>query len=246
MNSYGNVTEITKLSDNDRLKMFNLMKIYYENISWDNFNRDLNEKEWVVILRNNENDIVGFSTIMIIDHPDNEISVKGIFSGDTIVHKDYRGQYLLQITWFKFILFELPQLHPDHKLYWILTTKGYKTYRLMTDNFKNFFPRFDRHTPRFENNLINVFSLIKFSEKFNSDNGTLHYDGKKDKVRQGVAEITEKHLENPHIAFFVEKNPGYVNGDELICIAEASLDNVEPFMQDIILNDLKENSAASG
>ena len=44
-------------------------------------------------------------------------------------------------------------------------------------------------------------------------------------LRDGVADVNAERLRDPHIAFFVERNPGWVRGDELVCLTRVHPDN---------------------
>ena len=48
-------------------------------------------------------------------------------------------------------------------------------------------------------------------------------DGAKSSARSNAS-----HANDPHIEFFAERNPGYVDGDELCCIARLTIENVTP------------------
>ena len=41
----------------------------------------------------------------------------------------------------------------------------------------------------------------------------------KDRLRPGVADPPGGRLRDPHVRFFLERNPGHAAGDELCCIA---------------------------
>ena len=45
------------------------------------------------------------------------------------------------------------------------------------------------------------------------------------RLREGVADVTDARLEDPHVRFFVAQNPGHVRGDELCCLARLSKEN---------------------
>ena len=47
-------------------------------------------------------------------------------------------------------------------------------------------------------------------------------------LRAGVAEVGEERRRNPHIRFFLERNPGHVRGDELVCLTRLGVDNFTP------------------
>ena len=47
-------------------------------------------------------------------------------------------------------------------------------------------------------------------------------------LREGLDEGPEGRLADPHIAFFLEKNPGWIRGDELVCLTEPIEENLTP------------------
>jgi hypothetical protein len=38
-------------------------------------------------------------------------------------------------------------------------------------------------------------------------------------------------LQDPHVAFFQKLNPGYAQGDELVCLARFHPDNLTPYIR---------------
>ncbi len=47
-------------------------------------------------------------------------------------------------------------------------------------------------------------------------------------LREGLDEVPEGRLADPHVAYFLERNPGWVRGDELICLTEIAEGNLTP------------------
>jgi hypothetical protein len=47
-------------------------------------------------------------------------------------------------------------------------------------------------------------------------------------LRPHVAQIHQRRLHDPHIGFFVQRNPGHVRGDELCCLAPLTHENFTP------------------
>ena len=64
----------------------------YLGVAAEQFEHDLAEKEWVIVLRDGAagSQIVGFSTLMSLELPAQGQAVKAIFSGDTIVARERR------------------------------------------------------------------------------------------------------------------------------------------------------------
>ena len=50
----------------------------------------------------------------------------------------------------------------------------------------------------------------------------------KDYLRDDIAPITAERLTDPHVRFFVERNSGHAQGDELCCLAPLTRANFTP------------------
>ena len=123
------IIPVTSLIPETVERMYALMQRYYINVNRKQFIKDLTEKEYVISL--NHNGILrGFSTWMTLHHKTQGNNVNIIFSGDTIIEKDYWGSLALPLAWGSLMLATLEQ-NPRQKLYWLMTSKGYKTYRYL-------------------------------------------------------------------------------------------------------------------
>jgi hypothetical protein len=55
-------------------------------------------------------------------------------------------------------------------------------------------------------------------------------------LKPELAVIPERRRANPHVRFFLQKNPGFAAGHELVCLAEISPQNLKRFAARIIHN----------
>lgn len=205
----------------DREQMFSLMVEYYENIDRVTFEADLNEKQWVIQLVDDEaNQIRGFSTQVLL----NMGSFTALFSGDTIVDRNYWARNELARCWGRFAL-DLIDAHTAGELYWFLITKGYKTYRFLPTFFREYYPSLDGSMPASLMRLVSQLAADRYPRRYNVETGIVAADRDGYRLRVGVAEITPERLRDPHVRFFVEKNPGHPRGDELCCIAPLTREN---------------------
>ncbi len=220
----GKMVEVKALSQSDKNRMFYLMDKFYENMSLQVFLSDLHDKDYCIVLFDEDNTIQGFSTQKIIEVNLAEKVVYGVFSGDTIVHKDFWGTpHPLFRVFGQF--FEKYSRDYD-EFYWFLICKGYKTYKILPTFFNEFYPCYKYETPRDKQELINAFG-ISYSQDFNKSTGVIEYKGVKDKLRSGVADIDENKLKNKHTAFFVKKNPNYNSGFDMVCITSLKKPNYQ-------------------
>lgn len=235
----GSVVEICRLGQPDIQRMYDLMSMHYDNILFSNFQKDLDEKNWAVVMSDEGGEIQGFSTIKFLEFFVEGVVVRGLFSGDTIVHKDYWGDREFPKVWLKFAL-SISEKYPKGYFYWFLISKGYKTYRFLPIYFNSFYPRYDKETPEFEKKVIDYFGTYKFEEFYNPKTGIITFNGTKDMLKKGIADITESRLKDPHIRYFAEKNTGYMQGDEMVCIAELRYDNMNGLARRFLLGGGKE------
>jgi len=113
-------------------------------------------------------------------------------------------------------------------LYWLLISSGYKTYRFLTVFYKEYYPRYDTPTPPDIQFLMEHLATQRFGSDYCHEDGVVRFRDGATPLREGVAEVTDERLHDPHVAFYLECNPGYVNGDELVCITRVHPDNFTP------------------
>ena len=222
------ITPVTELSEKHVRDMLRIMQAYYCNVSPYQFVEDLEEKDWVILLWES-GCIRGFSTQMLFDHDFDGHWIQVIFSGDTIIEENYRGSLVLPVAWGRLMLSILSD-HPERELYWLLISKGYKTYRFLPVFFREFYPSCMKETPTFEKALLCSLGRRKFGDRFDSELGIIRVSKGAQYLRPGVADITEMRRRDKHIAFFEKANPGHAKGDELVCIARCHENNLKPFI----------------
>jgi len=221
----GEVVGTETLSDADKGRMLELMSEHFDGMSPANFHKDLSEKPWTITLRDRETGrIEGFSTMVILDTEVEGRKVKGLFSGDTIINRDYWGENSLSSTWLKFV-FDLMEKNPGILLYWFLISQGYRTYSYFTVYFKTYYPKHDTPFPPFEKKVLDTLAEMKFPGEYNPETGIIRFKIPKDRLKPELSEISERRLRHPDVKFFVEKNPGHREGDELACLAPLTREN---------------------
>ena len=210
------------------LRMRQLMEDHYDGVSSAQFLADLHAKQWVILL-SDAGTLCGFSTQMLFDHEVAGRSVKVLFSGDTIIRKDRWGSLALPLAWGQLVL-SLRATFPDRDLYWLLTSKGYKTYRFLPVGFREFYPTHTTPTPPFEKELLDSVARLRFGDAFDPDAGVLRAEAGSQRLRPGVADVDAHRLRDPHVSYFHTRNPGHARGDELVCLARLHPDNLTPYI----------------
>ncbi len=225
----GRLESISDLTSQQRADMLALMDRYYANITVMQFAHDLKEKQWVITLSDPQSGrLCGFSTQMVMHTECQGKPIHALFSGDTIIAPEYWGDVALSHVWGNLALALIDQYAGDGELYWFLISKGYKTYRFLPLFFHIFYPRYDVPTPVHIRDVIECLAKEKYAVAFRADQGIIVADDKKDCLRSGIAEITPERLHDPHVRYFLKRNPGYARGDELCCVAPLTRENFTP------------------
>lgn len=206
--------------DVDRL--YDLFVRYYLHVDRATFDRDWNEKDWILLLRDDAGVLRGFTTMKLYDLVVSGRPLRAVFNGNTIIDQAYWGEQALVRTWCGFMA-ELKAKAPVVPLYWYLICSGYRTYLYLPLFFREFFPRHDRALPDFERELIDFLGGMKFPTEYRD--GVVRVARERECLHRGLAVPPAAKMKHPHIRFFVERNRNYLRGDELVCIAEYSIKN---------------------
>jgi hypothetical protein len=214
----GRVVPRAELSADQRRAMFTLFARYYDEIARDRFDEDLDGKDYVILLFDEDGAIQGFSTIRHLTVEHGGRVHRGLFSGDTVVAEEFWGQRVLGQLFLRH-LFAQKLRHPFAPYWWMLISKGYKTYLLMANNFAEHWPRHEVPTPADKQEVLDAFAGTLFPEAYAKETGLIAFTESLGQLKSGVAGITTELLSHPRIAFFAERNPSWKRGTELACIA---------------------------
>jgi hypothetical protein len=217
------ITPISQLAPADKTRMFELMRAYYDSIAEQQFLSDLSKKDAVILLKDRSGAIQGFSTLASVRVNLDGKTLRAIFSGDTVIDKRHWGQRALGKAFLRYLFVEKAK-SPFAPLYWLLISKGYKTYLMMANNFSEHYPRFDRSTPARAKRIMDSFYSKLYPANYNPQTGLIETPGEACRLKSVVAAIPAALAEsNPRIAFFARSNPQWREGAELACIARMTL-----------------------
>ena len=213
--------KITSLTQADRQAMFRLMEQYYDCMDFRRFEKDLASKDDVILLLDGDSAAIkGFSTLKTVEMVQNGKTVYGLFSGDTVVDREYWGQRVLGKAFLKYLFLQKAK-RPLSPFYWILISKGYKTYLLLANNFREHYPRYEFETPLKAQSLLDGFALSLFAKDYQADTGLIVFQESLGQLKSGIADVPcDVALKNPRIRYFADKNPSWATGAELMCIAK--------------------------
>ena len=213
-----------ELSQADAASMFKVFCQNFEGAAPEIFERDLNNKNWIILLHDKEtNTLQGFSTLALYEITINGLPLSVVYSGDTVIRREYWGTPELPSNWIKTVLEKSADM--TQPLYWLLISSGYKTYRFLTVFYKEFYPRYDKPTPPGMQAIMDELATQRFGSDYLPQEGVVRFTQGATPLREGVAEVTDERLHDPHIAFYIARNPGHASGDELVCITRIHPDN---------------------
>lgn len=209
----------------EKARMFDLLDDYFVGADRASFEADLAEKESVVLLREETSGrIQGFSTVMILRTTIDDREVVAFYSGDTIVDRRFWGSFGMHTAWARHV-WSLASEIDCSEVYWFYVSSGYRTYRFLPVFFNEFYPSHRQPTPAAIVARINRFAEMRFGSAFDLESGIVTFP-KLVPLRDGIGEVTEREMRDPHISFFVNANPEHHLGKSLACIASLSYANL--------------------
>jgi hypothetical protein len=213
-------------------QMFDLMRRYYDGVERELFLKDLNSKQHVVSVLASSGELVGFSTVAVWDEHFEGQKFRVLFSGDTIIERAYWGSTTFASEWIRLVA-RVKSSEPHIPLIWLLVVKGHRTYRHLPVFMKSYFPAWDVHTPPATQKLIDHIAGRRFGKAYDPTAGLLRFPDGRGSLKAEWAAIPDKDSKRPEVSFFVERNPDYTHGDELVCLTEINASNLKPFARRI-------------
>jgi hypothetical protein len=214
-----------KLLSRERDEMFAVFSRYYENVNFSRFEADLAGKNWVILLEDQSGAVVGFSTLQKYRHAGNTGAAVILYSGDTIVDRAHRTNGHLAGAFGHFLLRAIEE-SDGLPVYWLLTSKGVRTYRFLPVFFKTFWPVHSQPTPADVKRLIDEVAAAKFGPAYSAATQLIAHHRQRDRLCGTENDPLLLGRPNAHVQFFLQQNPEFAAGDELVCLAEMSHANL--------------------
>lgn len=227
------IVPVAEILSADERVMYEIFARHYDCVSLERFLRDLREKDFVLLLRNADLRICGFSTQKVFRVSVGGTPVRAVFSGDTIVERAYWGEQELGRCWCRYVS-SVYWEESDVALFWFLISKGYRTYLYLPLFFETFYPNCKAPTPSFEQRLLDTLASAKFPDHYRPQSGLIEFPRSQGQLKPHLAEVPARRLRDPHVQFFLKRNPAYAAGQELACLAEISPLNMKLFASRIL------------
>jgi hypothetical protein len=217
--------DIDKIDDGVRGSMYALFEQYYDAVSMEQFVNDLESKTLAILLHDHDGVFQGFSTIEVIHFETEGDPAIALYSGDTIINHQCWGEHQLAEAWCYFAG-QIKQQYPDVPLYWFLLVKGHRTYRLLPAFTREYYPNAKSEMPPNLRKLVDQLATDKFGDAYLPEAGILHFSKSHGHLRPEWTQLSDDVKSKRHVAFFLQANPGYISGDELVCLTELSERNM--------------------
>jgi hypothetical protein len=211
------------LTPDERAAMFALIETHFEGVRADVFDRDLDEKDWVLrIVR--DGTLVGFSTLQAYPTTFAGQRINVIYSGDTVVAPEAWGSPVLARGWIALVR-AIQATRPDEPWYWLLLSSGFRTYRFLPVFWREFWPRHDATPDDDVREMISALARERFNGCYDERAGVVRFP-RPQRLRPHLASIPEGRESDPHVRFFLARNPGHGAGDELVCLTTLGDENL--------------------
>ena len=106
-------------------------------------------------------------------------------------------------------------------IYAVMPTGTYHGYELTTHSLATFYPRPGQEPPPRERAVLDAVAERRVPRIWDPERGVLVHP---QNLVPDVVKIPEERMADPVVAFFAERNPGYREGDVLMCVARITWD----------------------
>lgn len=213
-------------------QMSALYLAHYQGSSQALFERDLRAKQEVIVLMH-KGVLVGFTSFLTYALPWQQRPIRVVYSGDTIVAPEHWGQQALAWAGLEH-MGRLKSQAPGTPLYWLLLVKGHRTYKYLSVFSLRFHPHWQRAEPALRQ-LADHLANLRFGSAYLPEYGVVHFAQSQGHLHPTIAEPTSAEWQKPSTQFFMQRNPGYRQGDELVCLCEIDASNLKPLAQRVFM-----------
>jgi len=216
---------VRALDDAVRRRMADIYLSLYDGSNEALFFHDLAGKDEVLLVRCGEA-VIGFSTVRFFEREWQGRRIAVVYSGDTVVERRHWGQQALAFAWIG-RMGRFKREHPELALYWFLLVKGHRTFRYLPLFARSFYPHWsiDRSDLK---PLADALAGEIFADDYNPASGVVEFGESHGHLKPEVAMPSEDDLRREGVQFFLERNPGFRRGHELVCMCEVEEHNMRP------------------
>lgn len=222
----GRIVPRTGLTDVEIGPMYDLLAEHFLGVDLPTFRRDLAEKNWVVLLEDAAGRLRGFSTFLMYTTAVRGRPMTVVYSGDTIVEPSAWGSPALPRAWLRAV-YDLRRDYPEGDLYWLLLTSGFRTYRFMSVCCRRFYPSPDARTLPDVQRILDALCTERFGSAYDAQTGIVRFANPQ-VLRESLSGVPDGRYADPHVRFFLDRNPGHEGGDEMVSLTSLVRENLTP------------------
>ena len=185
------VVSVADLDPRLRGAMYRLFERYYLGASPARFERDLARKDQVLLLRDGEGDLCGFSTVAVSAMLHKGAPIRVVYSGDTIVERAHWGSPVFAFSWLRHIG-KIAAREPAVPLYWLLIVKGHRTYRYLPTFGLQFVPDWRGPGDAALGALKDVIAERQFGAAYDRAAGIVRFDQPESRLAPQWAAVTPR------------------------------------------------------
>lgn len=216
---------IENITTKEHKEIIALYLSYYDGSNAAQVKFDLDNKS-EIILMTCANKIIGFTTLEFYEKKWQNKTIRIVYSGDTIVAKEHWGQQSLTFACIT-RMGVYKQEKPDLAVYWFLIVKGHRTYKYLPVFVKSFYPHWDYQSDSLKA-LAEFLAVEKFADIFNPLKGVLEFPESKGHLKEQYAYPNDNEKNKLSVKYFLQRNPDYIKGHELVCLCELDGENMKP------------------
>jgi hypothetical protein len=226
------VEAVTNLRRDQRLALFALFQRYYDCVSFGRFDSDLSDKDSVFLVYDDDGGLQGFSTLAVRNSTFEGSKIRIAFSGDTIIDKSHWGSPSFAFAWIHHIG-ELAAQAPGMPFYWLLIVKGHRTYRYLSTFGVDFIPDWRKPADFRLASIRDALALDRFGDAYDQKAGVVRFAASRGHLAPEWTGVSDRERQRPDVRYFLEQNPGFVRGEELVCLCELKPGNMRPLTRRI-------------
>lgn len=215
----------SSITAGDAVEMRHLLTRHFDGVDERQFDSDLAEKSHVLRVWKGA-ELVGFSTLLAYRSTVDGEAFNVLYSGDTIMSPECWNSPVLSRGWIAMVL-DIRSSMPAGRCLWLLLCAGFRTYRFLPVFWRRFWPRHDEVMPDRIRRLRDVIAGERFGDVYDPVAGVVRFS-LPHRLRGRLAEVPDARRSDPHVAFFLAKNPGWCGGDELVCLTDIDDANLTP------------------
>ncbi len=174
-------------------------------------------------LYTDEKKLIGFTGFRYRKIKTEDGTCQALQIGQTVMKQNYRGQSFVAQTCLSLFIKHYLR-YPFRPLYAWCDALTFKPYLMFANGLETFYPNYLEETPTKLKSILDSLGNYHYGVNYNPETNVVKKFQKA--VNDTTANISEKELDNPHIAFYNKQNPDHIHGNGYLVIAPINFRNM--------------------